>query len=213
MCSQWIRLLGMSSGDWPRGLDCFLLAREFFKQQDRISADGCARSRSQSDRDVRSRLLRRLALSSAPSAARIGKDQERDSGPAHPGDARADPGAARERTADDDLSRATTKRFGSDLQYSGYATQAWVQPRWRSAGFARHQFVYTPSFRWWKKFVALATNNPQSGRLIAHAFANERIGCGRCGCARQHRREAGAAGGPMGASPSSLRYDPVVGAS
>ena len=34
--------------------------------------------------------------------------------------------------------------------------------------------IYSPSFRWGKKLAALVTNTPQSGRLIAHAFADGR---------------------------------------
>jgi len=39
----------------------------------------------------------------------------------------------------------------------------------RSVGFSDVQTVYTPSFRYWKKLVALVTNRPQSGRGIVHA--------------------------------------------
>ena len=39
----------------------------------------------------------------------------------------------------------------------------------RAAGFPRVETVYTPSFRYWKKLLALATNRPQSGRGIVHA--------------------------------------------
>ena len=53
---------------------------------------------------------------------------------------------------------------------SGYPTRAWVAAALSFAGFARHQFVYTPSFRWLKKFTALVSNRPQTGRLIVHAF-------------------------------------------
>ncbi len=38
-----------------------------------------------------------------------------------------------------------------------------------AAGFAEVETVYTPSFRFWKKLVALVTNRPQSGRGIVHA--------------------------------------------
>ena len=38
-----------------------------------------------------------------------------------------------------------------------------------SVGFADVEVVYTPSFRYWKKLLALATNRPQSGRGIVHA--------------------------------------------
>ena len=52
-----------------------------------------------------------------------------------------------------------------------FATKAWIANALDAAGFARHEFVYTPSFKWLKKLQALATNRPQSGRLIVHAFA------------------------------------------
>ena len=39
----------------------------------------------------------------------------------------------------------------------------------QSVGFSDIETVYTPSFRYWKKFVALMTNRPQSGRGIVHA--------------------------------------------
>jgi hypothetical protein len=52
----------------------------------------------------------------------------------------------------------------------GFATRAWVADALEAAGFARHEFVYTASFRWLKKVVALTANSPQGGRLIVHAF-------------------------------------------
>jgi tRNA (mo5U34)-methyltransferase len=52
----------------------------------------------------------------------------------------------------------------------GFPTRAWVADALSSAGFARHEFVYTTSFKWPKKIAALVTNTPQSGRLIVHAF-------------------------------------------
>ena len=36
-------------------------------------------------------------------------------------------------------------------------------------GFTQIDVKYAPSFRYWKKFVALVTNTPQSGRGIVHA--------------------------------------------
>ena len=39
----------------------------------------------------------------------------------------------------------------------------------RSVGFSDVDVVYTPSFRYWKKLLALVTNRPQSGRGIVHA--------------------------------------------
>ena len=38
-----------------------------------------------------------------------------------------------------------------------------------SVGFSDVKTVYSPSFRYWKKFLALVTNRPQSGRGIVHA--------------------------------------------
>ena len=38
-----------------------------------------------------------------------------------------------------------------------------------SVGFNDIDVVYTPSFRYWKKMLALVTNRPQSGRGIVHA--------------------------------------------
>lgn len=67
--------------------------------------------------------------------------------------------------------------FAGDLQarehrwhHGGFATRAGLAFALQAAGFARTEFVYTPSFRYWKKLVALATNTPGRGRLIAHAF-------------------------------------------
>jgi len=53
----------------------------------------------------------------------------------------------------------------------GFPTRTWVTSALEVAGFARHQIIYAPSFRWYKKCVALITNQPQRGRLIVHAFA------------------------------------------
>ena len=39
----------------------------------------------------------------------------------------------------------------------------------QSVGFSNVETVYSPSFRYWKKFLALVTNRPQSGRGIVHA--------------------------------------------
>jgi tRNA (mo5U34)-methyltransferase len=36
-------------------------------------------------------------------------------------------------------------------------------------GFKQVEVVYSPSFRYWKKLLALMTNRPQSGRGIVHA--------------------------------------------
>ena len=38
-----------------------------------------------------------------------------------------------------------------------------------AAGYDEVETIYTPSFRYWKKLVALVTNRPQSGRGIVHA--------------------------------------------
>jgi tRNA (mo5U34)-methyltransferase len=53
---------------------------------------------------------------------------------------------------------------------SGAATLPWIYEALRSAGFARVEHVYTPSFSWWKGWVALFTGKPQSGRSVTHAF-------------------------------------------
>jgi tRNA (mo5U34)-methyltransferase len=55
---------------------------------------------------------------------------------------------------------------------AGFATRAWVADALTAAGFARHRIIYTPSFRWLKKAAALVTNKAQGGRLIAHAFVD-----------------------------------------
>jgi tRNA (mo5U34)-methyltransferase len=48
-------------------------------------------------------------------------------------------------------------------------TQESLKQMLRAVGFKDIQVKYTPSFRYWKKFVALLKNRPQSGRLIVHA--------------------------------------------
>jgi tRNA (mo5U34)-methyltransferase len=59
----------------------------------------------------------------------------------------------------------------STVYPGGFPTRAWVTHALQAAGFARHDVVYSASFRWFKKAVALVTNQPQRGRLIVHAFA------------------------------------------
>ena len=51
----------------------------------------------------------------------------------------------------------------------GAATLPWIHGALKSAGFTDVKHVYRPSLAWWKKFVALITNNPSSGRSITHA--------------------------------------------
>ena len=48
-------------------------------------------------------------------------------------------------------------------------TLAALRQMLQSAGFSDVETVYTPSFRYWKKFLALVTNRPRSGRGIVHA--------------------------------------------
>ena len=48
-------------------------------------------------------------------------------------------------------------------------TLAALRQMLESVGFGGAEVVYTPSFRYWKKLLALATNRPQSGRGIVHA--------------------------------------------
>jgi tRNA (mo5U34)-methyltransferase len=59
---------------------------------------------------------------------------------------------------------------GLPRQEGAFPTRSWLACALQAAGFARHEFVYTPSFRYYKKFLALLTNTPSRGRLIAHAF-------------------------------------------
>ena len=40
-------------------------------------------------------------------------------------------------------------------------------------GFTQIEVKYSPSFKYWKKLVALVTNTPQSGRGIVHARSND----------------------------------------
>ena len=44
-----------------------------------------------------------------------------------------------------------------------------LRQMFHAAGFRDVDVKYTPSFRRWKKFVALLKNRPQSGRCIIHA--------------------------------------------
>ena len=48
-------------------------------------------------------------------------------------------------------------------------TLAALRQMLESVGFGDVEVMYTPSFRYWKKLLALATNRPQSGRGIVHA--------------------------------------------
>jgi tRNA (mo5U34)-methyltransferase len=52
----------------------------------------------------------------------------------------------------------------------GFPTRAWLAAALETAGFARQDFVYTDSFHWLKKLAALMTNRPRGGLLIVHAF-------------------------------------------
>jgi len=46
----------------------------------------------------------------------------------------------------------------------------WLKEALYSAGFDKLEVKYTPSMRWWRKFMALITNSPRGGRCILHAF-------------------------------------------
>jgi len=48
-------------------------------------------------------------------------------------------------------------------------TMAALTQMLQSVGFTDVETVYSPSFRYWKKLLALVTNRPQSGRGIVHA--------------------------------------------
>jgi len=51
----------------------------------------------------------------------------------------------------------------------GIPTMTALTEMLRFAGFSEVETVYRPSFRYWKKFKALVTTRPQSGRGIVHA--------------------------------------------
>ena len=55
----------------------------------------------------------------------------------------------------------------------GIPTMTALTEMLRFAGFSDVDVIYRPSFRYWKKFVALATTRPQSGRGIVHAKPQE----------------------------------------
>jgi hypothetical protein len=59
-----------------------------------------------------------------------------------------------------------------EWHHGGFPTRAWVAAALTAAGFSRHEFTYSPSFRYSKKIAALVTNTPQYGRLIVHAFVD-----------------------------------------
>jgi tRNA (mo5U34)-methyltransferase len=67
---------------------------------------------------------------------------------------------------DEDQVIADRKRF--PWHRGAFPTQSWVSYALTTAGFSRHRFVYTPSFKWLKKMAAGITNVPQYGRLIVH---------------------------------------------
>lgn len=48
-------------------------------------------------------------------------------------------------------------------------TIEWLRCALPAAGFTRLEFKYTPSMYLWRKFKALVTNRPQTGRCIVHA--------------------------------------------
>lgn len=76
--------------------------------------------------------------------------------------------------------------FPGDEQAEGSAREMCAMPTMealrqmlRAAGYARVETIYTPSFRHWKKLLALATNRPQSGRGIVHAHVSSDEGGSR----------------------------------
>jgi tRNA (mo5U34)-methyltransferase len=56
--------------------------------------------------------------------------------------------------------------------HGAFPTKAWILQALSAAGFARNEVVYSTTSRLGKKLMAVATNRPQSGRLIVHSFAN-----------------------------------------
>ncbi len=59
---------------------------------------------------------------------------------------------------------------GKQWGICGAATMSWLKEALYSAGFTRVEVKYLSTMRLWKKIVALATNSPQGGRGIIHAF-------------------------------------------
>jgi tRNA (mo5U34)-methyltransferase len=54
----------------------------------------------------------------------------------------------------------------------GFPTQAWMAHALQAAGFTKHEFIYTPSWKPLKKLLAAVTNTPQYGRLIVRAWVD-----------------------------------------
>jgi len=74
--------------------------------------------------------------------------------------------------AGDAEDRAMTKKL-KFFRAGAAATKTWLTHALTLAGFDRHEVVYTPSFRWFKKAVALLTTRAQSGRIAVHAFVDQ----------------------------------------
>jgi tRNA (mo5U34)-methyltransferase len=155
--------------DWPRGLDCFLLAREFLKSKveyQRLDAhDLSPAAIGTFDLVFCGGLLYHLRY---PLAA-LEKIRSVTSGQLILETHQLIP-AVHERTPLITFFPGDEEGVRSNFP-GGFPTRAWLSAALTTAGFKRHEFVYTPSFRWVKKFVALVTDTPQRGRLIAHAFA------------------------------------------
>jgi tRNA (mo5U34)-methyltransferase len=154
--------------EWPRGLECFLLAREFFNSKveyQRLDAhDLSPEAIGTFDLVFCAGLLYHLRH---PLAA-LEKIRSVTAGQLILETHQLIP-AVHERVPL--ITFFPGDEEGVRLNFAGgFPTRAWLSAALTTAGFARHEFVYTPSFRWFKKFVALATNTPQRGRLIAHAF-------------------------------------------
>ena len=58
---------------------------------------------------------------------------------------------------------------GKKLEICAIPTMECLRQMLAFVGFTQIDVKYAPSFRYWKKFVALVTNTPQSGRGIVHA--------------------------------------------
>jgi tRNA (mo5U34)-methyltransferase len=160
---------------WPRGLDCFLLAREFYKSKveyrkldahevnpeaigtfDLVFCAGLLyhlRHPLLALEKIRSVTAGRLVLETHQLIPAVHERTPLIS--FFPGD--------------------ETGSLGPQGQ-GAFATKSWIANALVAAGFARHEFIYTPSFKWLKKLQALATDKPRSGRLIVHAFAEPASG-------------------------------------
>lgn len=58
---------------------------------------------------------------------------------------------------------------GTKFEFCAIPTEEALRQMLRSAGFSKIDVRHRPTWRWTKQLKALATNRPESGRLIVHA--------------------------------------------